>query len=554
MRVCSLFRLQVALRVIKAHEGPITTLVLCGGALASGGADGFVHLYAPPEAAGGGAPPPPGQLERVHTYLFRHVDALHNPAARTASGGADANPNAVTRVAPTEKKEKPPPAASSTKPPTALPTTSNGGVGAIRSLCLVPLGAKRTAAANRRIQIPTLYAGTARCSLWRLEPQGGTELSCGHFGEATGCARHPSEMGAFASVGADKQLLLWNAQQRQPMERLMLSKPARCVAYSSDGGLIGVGHDDGSISVLRPKAKPAGGGNAPNTGVVAAQPPLPSHATGGSGAIEVVSFAPGSSAHGGYVACGSHDRMVRIFELVPERAAGGGGGQQQKPALGARIGARSGAAPSGTGSTDAAPRLKLVPRFCCSGHTSTVTHLDWSSDGELLMSNCAAHEILVWGVRDGKRHAQPGKALAATHWHDWTCYLGFPVQGIWPPGSNPTDVNAVHMTSDRALLLCAGDAGGLQLFNAPCVVEGAPYVVGTGHCTAITCCRFLLGDRTAVSTGGGDRSVMVWRLVSAAGGERERFEGGARGGARAGVAALPSMPHRTCMLNNPPTG
>ena len=146
------------------------------------------------------------------------------------------------------------------------------------------------------------------------------------------------------------------------------------------------------------------------------------------------------------------------------------------------------------------------------------------------MSNCAAHEILVWGVRDGKRHAQPGKALAATHWHDWTCYLGFPVQGIWPPGSNPTDVNAVHMTSDRALLLCAGDAGGLQLFNAPCVVEGAPYVVGTGHCTAITCCRFLLGDRTAVSTGGGDRSVMVWRLVSAAGGERERFEGGARGG------------------------
>jgi WD40 repeat protein len=237
--------------------------------------------------------------------------------------------------------------------------------------------------------------------------------------------------------------------------------------------------------------------------------------------------------------------MLRIFELTAEGRAASA---PAAPALGARIGARSGAAPAP--SAGALPKLRLVQRCCCSGHTATVTHIDWSADGTLLMSNCAAHEILVWGAGDGKRLAQPGRALALAHWHDWTCYLGFPVQGIWPAGSNPTDVNAVHMTADRSLLLCAGDAGGLQLFNAPCVVEGAPYVVGTGHCTAITGCRFLLGDRTAVSTGGGDRSVMLWRLVRSGGGE----QGGGARGARGYVAALPDMPHRACMLNNPPTG
>ena len=318
-----------------------------------------------PEAAGGGAPPPPGRWSACTLTSFATwMRCTTRPPARRAAARRQPK-RRDTRC--THRKEGEAAARGVFDEATDGATDDQQRrVGAIRLALPGTLGAKRTAAANRRIQIPTLYAGTARCSLWRLEPQGGTELSCGHFGEATGCARHPSEMGAFASVGADKQLLLWNAQQRQPMERLMLSKPARCVAYSSDGGLIGVGHDDGSISVLRPKAKPAGGGNAPNTGVVAAQPPLPSHATGGSGAIEVVSFAPGSSAHGGYVACGSHDRMVRIFELVPERAAGGGG-QQQKPALGARIGARSGAAPSGTGSTDAAPRLKLVPALLLLG-------------------------------------------------------------------------------------------------------------------------------------------------------------------------------------------
>jgi hypothetical protein len=35
------------------------------------------------------------------------------------------------------------------------------------------------------------------------------------------------------------------------------------------------------------------------------------------------------------------------------------------------------------------------------GHTSYVTHLDWSADSSLIQSNCGAYEILYWDVAKG---------------------------------------------------------------------------------------------------------------------------------------------------------
>mmetsp|Transcript_30238 Transcript_30238/g.51030 ORF Transcript_30238/g.51030 Transcript_30238/m.51030 type:complete len:193 (-) Transcript_30238:886-1464(-) len=35
------------------------------------------------------------------------------------------------------------------------------------------------------------------------------------------------------------------------------------------------------------------------------------------------------------------------------------------------------------------------------GHSSSITHLDWSADSSLLQSNCAAYEILYWDAVKG---------------------------------------------------------------------------------------------------------------------------------------------------------
>ena len=490
----------VALRAIKAHEGPISCLLLVGGALASGGADGFVHLFASSNPAAPSASP--GALERIHTYKFKQVDAGKNVGALPPPV-TSSDPNSLTAFRTKVAKEKAPEPVTAATTTAPLPTTGNEGVGGIRAIAILPLGAKRAVATNRHVQIPTLLAGTARCSLWRLEPQAGFELACGHFAKAMSVAPHPIQGDAWASCGADSQLLLWRATERMPIQRALLSKPATCVTYSSDGGLVAVGLEDGSLSVVRINSSKGGG--------VAK---VPAQSTGGSGGIECLAFAPGSTANGGLLAIGSHDRTIRVLELVQQ----------------------SGGA------------LKLTPRCTCSGHTATVTHLDWSVDGTMIMSNCSAHEVLVWAIPSGKKVLHPMKALANVQWYSHTCYLGFPVMGIWPEGVDATHVNSCHVSDGTGggkgagLVLTGDDNGGLKLFNAPCVVEGAPYVEGYGHCSGITSARFLKGDRAAVSSGGADRSVMLWKVVG-------------KGGAGQRVAPvqpdLPGLPRRQCLLQTP---
>ena len=265
-----------------------------------------------------------------------------------------------------------------------------------------------------------------------------------------------------------------------------------------------VGFDDGTLSVVRPSV---------DVGSASSTQPIPAMPSGATAAIAVLSFAPGSGATGGLLAIGSHDRTVRVLELVADTATQRGG------------------------------RLKLVPRCCCSGHTGTVTHLDWSADATLLMTNDTAHEILVWSMPAGKRVAHAVRAVATVHWATWTCVLGFPCMGIFPEGANTTLVNSCHISGDGSALLTADDDGALKLFNAPCVVEGAPYTEGTGHCAGITCARFLRGDQTAVSSGGVDRSVMLWRVARGAPPSQGRA-----------VAALPEMVARQCMLQPPLKG
>jgi hypothetical protein len=48
--------------------------------------------------------------------------------------------------------------------------------------------------------------------------------------------------------------------------------------------------------------------------------------------------------------------------------------------------------------------------------------------------------------------------------------LGFEVMGIWPDGSDGTDVNACDRSGSGRHLVTTDDFGGVNLFNHPCVV------------------------------------------------------------------------------------
>jgi microtubule-associated protein-like 6 len=85
--------------------------------------------------------------------------------------------------------------------------------------------------------------------------------------------------------------------------------------------------------------------------------------------------------------------------------------------------------------------------------------------------------------------------------------------GIWPDNSNGTDVNAVHMTRREDLVVTCDDFGRVKLFNAPCVVEDAPFREYRGHSSHVMNVRFLTMEETVISCGGLDHAAFQWRVV-----------------------------------------
>lgn len=168
--------------------------------------------------------------------------------------------------------------------------------------------------------------------------------------------------------------------------------------------------------------------------------------------IDEVKFSP----NGRMLAAGSHDNYIDIYSTANYEVSRALGLDSKPEHV-----------------TDVGLRCQPVRRL--KGHTSYVTHLDWSKDSRVLQSNCGAYEIIWWDVKVSHSHQleRPSSTLlsvscldmpvtsssscqagammtstrdsveANTDWATWTCVLGFPVMGIWQPDTDGTDVNSV---------------------------------------------------------------------------------------------------------------
>uniref|UniRef100_G3P1C6 EMAP like 1 n=1 Tax=Gasterosteus aculeatus aculeatus TaxID=481459 RepID=G3P1C6_GASAC len=148
----------------------------------------------------------------------------------------------------------------------------------------------------------------------------------------------------------------------------------------------------------------------------------------------------------------------------------------------------------------------------CSGHSSFITHLDWSVDSQYLVSNSGDYEILYW-IPSVCKQVVSVETTRDIEWATHTCTLGFQVFGLWPDGSDGTDVNAACRSSDKSLLVTGDDFGKVHLFSYPCSQFRAPSHAYGGHSSHVTNVTFLHDDGYLVSTGGKDMSVMQWRIV-----------------------------------------
>jgi len=165
-------------------------------------------------------------------------------------------------------------------------------------------------------------------------------------------------------------------------------------------------------------------------------------------------------------------------------------------------------------------RAKEVPKRLrrtgvCSGHSSYLTHIDFSTEGALLQSTCGANELLYWQVPNGAQNPQ-SQDIKDTKWHTQTCHLGWALKSIWPPGSDGTDINAVartHHPAKPTLLATVDDFGHVKLFRYPVVGSKQRFRAYLGHSSHVINARFTECDKYLITAGGADNSLFQWRLT-----------------------------------------
>ncbi|KAG8522753.1 LOW QUALITY PROTEIN: Echinoderm microtubule-associated protein-like 3, partial [Galemys pyrenaicus] len=304
-----------------------------------------------------------------------------------------------------------------------------------------------------------LLVGTTKNALLRGDlAQGFSPVIQGHTDELWGLCTHPFR-NCFLTCGHDRQLCLWDGEGHALAWSIDLKETGLCADFHPSGAVVAVGLNTGRWLVLDTETRE-----------------IVSDTTDGNEQLSVVRYSP----DGLYLAIGSHDNMIYIYSVSSDGAKSSRFGR-------------------------------------CVGHSSFITHLDWSKDGNFIMSNSGDYEILYWDVTGGCKLLRNRYDSRDREWATYTCVLGFHVYGVWPDGSDGTDINSLCRSHNERVVAVADDFCKVHLFQYPCARAKAPSLVYGGHGSHVTSVRFTHDDSHLISLGGKDASIFQWRVLSAGG-------------------------------------
>ena len=85
--------------------------------------------------------------------------------------------------------------------------------------------------------------------------------------------------------------------------------------------------------------------------------------------------------------------------------------------------------------------------------------------------NTGDREVLYFEAPRGKQHFISRDEEEEIEWATYTGILGKAFEGIWPPYSDVTDVNAAMVSPDGSVIATGDDFGYVKLFTFPSVVS-----------------------------------------------------------------------------------
>uniref|UniRef100_A0A672R4S0 EMAP like 3 n=1 Tax=Sinocyclocheilus grahami TaxID=75366 RepID=A0A672R4S0_SINGR len=328
--------------------------------------------------------------------------------------------------------------------------------------CEIPekFGAVRTIA---DVDGEELLVGTTRNAILRgTFSDGFVAIVQGHVDEMWGLATHHTQ-NIFLTCGNDRQVCVWNAEDHKLDWCTTLEESGLCADFSPNGAVVSVGLSTGRWVVLDLQTKE-----------------VVSDLTDGNEQLSVMRYSP----DGSFLAVGSHDNFIYIYNVTE-------GGRRYT-----RFGK-------------------------CTGHSSFITHLDWSKDGKYVMSNSGDYEILYWDVASGCKLLRNRFESKDRKWASYTCVLGFHVMGVWLEGSDGTDINALCRSHSESMVAVADDFCKVHLFQYPCPKPKAPSYKYEGHGSHVTNVRFTHNDSHLLSMGGKDTCILQWRVKGAGTGDHK---------------------------------
>ncbi|KAF6732016.1 Echinoderm microtubule-associated protein-like 4 [Oryzias melastigma] len=300
-----------------------------------------------------------------------------------------------------------------------------------------------------------LLVGTSRNFLLRGTFNDGFQVEVqGHTDELWGLASHPFK-DMFLTCAQDRLVCLWDSTDHKLQWSRVLTEHGHCADFHPSGAVVAIGTHVGRWFVL----------DAETSDLVGIH-------TDGNEQLSVMRY----SVDGSMLAVGSHDNFIYLYNVL-ERGH------------------------------------KYSRYLKCSGHSSYITHLDWSPDNNFIMSNSGDYEILYWDVPNGCQLIRNRSDCKDIDWATYTCVLGYHVFGVWPEGSDGTDINALVRSHNRKVIALADDFCKVHLFAYPCSTFKAPSRKYSAHSSHVTNVSFLYNDSHLISTGGKDTSIMQWRLM-----------------------------------------
>jgi hypothetical protein len=100
-------------------------------------------------------------------------------------------------------------------------------------------------------------------------------------------------------------------------------------------------------------------------------------------------------------------------------------------------------------------------------------------------------------------------------WETSTCKLGWYSNGVFRPGMDGSDVNAIDANEDRSLIAVGDDTGTLCVYRYPARSSNHDCVRMGGHSSHVSKVRFFENgnpeEARIITAGGYDRSYIQWR-------------------------------------------